>query len=149
MAITLDEVRANLQPEELDYPGAAERLGPEALPHLQQLAESPDVMIASKATYMASLIRGELAPRIIEAAGRRPEPAVRVAAATGLKNLHEHEAEPIVDRLLGDNDIGVRKMAVKSIGSFASPSMKTRLRQTAERDPEAHIRDLANRTLNK
>jgi HEAT repeat protein len=146
MPVTMQDVRKWLDAEEVDYP-AASRLGPEALPHLQELARSQDVMLASKATYLASLIGGELSARILEAAGVRPEPAIRVAAATGLKNLKEHDAAPIADRLLGDGDLGVRKMAVKSLAAFASPAMRLRLQRAAEHDPEPLIRDLATRVL--
>jgi HEAT repeat protein len=147
MPLTMNDVRAWLDAEEVDYPGAAAKLGPEALPYLQELAASPDVMLASKATYLASLIGGEPAVPILQAAAGREEGAVRVAAASGLKHLNEQQAAAIADRLLGDHDLGVRKMAVKSVASFASPAMRERLKRAAEQDPEPLIRDLAGHHL--
>jgi HEAT repeat protein len=147
MPVTMNDVRAWLDAEEVDYSGAAAKLGPEALPYLQELAGSPDVMLASKATYLASLIGGEQAMPILQAAAGREEGAVRVAAASGLKHLNEQQAAAIADRLLGDHDLGVRKMAVKSVASFATPSMRERLKRAAEQDPEPLIRDLAGHHL--
>jgi hypothetical protein len=49
-------VRAALEPEEPDYAAAAQ-LGP-AVPHLQTLIQGDDPMLASKASYLASLIQG-------------------------------------------------------------------------------------------
>jgi HEAT repeat protein len=146
MPVSVEDVRKWLDAEEVDYPAAA-RLGPDALPALEQLAQGSDTMLASKATYLASLIGGDRSVRILETAGAHADAAVRVAAATGLKNLPEQAAAPIVERLLGDHDIGVRKMTVRSAAAFASPAMKTRLQRLAEHDPEPFIRDLAIRHL--
>ena len=69
MAVTMEQVRAYLDAEEVNYSEAA-RLGSGALPHLQRLAQSPDVMLASKATYLASLIHGDLTPQILAECGK-------------------------------------------------------------------------------
>jgi len=145
----MKDVRAWLDPEEVDYPGAAAKLGAEAMPYLQELAESPDTMLASKATYLASLIGGEPALRVLHAAAGRQEEAIRVAAATGLRHLPEEQAAPIADRLLGDHDLGVRKVTIKSVASFASAPMQERLKHAAESDPEPFIRQLAIHHLPK
>lgn len=148
MAVTMEDVRRALDPEEVNYPAAA-RLGQEALPHLQILAQSEDVMLASKATYLASLIGGERAARIVEDAGIHPDPVLRVAAASGLKNLREDLAAPVVERLLGDQDLGVRKTAVRSLSQFRSPEMRTRLERIVQNDPSPMIRELATRNLSR
>lgn len=148
MPVTMNDVRARLDPEEVDYPAAA-ALGPEALPHLEQLASTADPMLASKATYLASLIRGDESARVLEIAAARREPAVRVAAASGLRNLQETEATALVDRLLADGDDGVRKMAVRSAGAFASAAMRDRLQRVAAQDRESFVRDLAGTMLNR
>lgn len=148
MPITMKEVRARLDADEVDYRGAA-ALGPEALPHLSELAQGPDTMLASKAAYLASLIPGEPSARILSAAGSRPEPVVRVAAAAGLKNVPEEQAGPLLDRLLGDPDAGVRKTALKSAAGFVSAAMRARVQRVAERDPAPFLREMANRAMRK
>lgn len=147
MVMTIEEIRKWLDPEEVDYPQAAAQLGPEALPNLEELVRSSDSMLASKAVYLASLIHGERAVRILEHAIGRPEGAVRVAAAAGLKHLNEDEAGRLAERLLTDQDIGVRKTAIKSISAFSSPAIQQKLQRTIERDPEPSIREFATRLL--
>ena len=46
MPVSMEQVRAHLDRDEPDYPAAAQ-LGPEALPHLRQLAQGDDPMLAS------------------------------------------------------------------------------------------------------
>ena len=104
-------------------------------------------MLASKATYLASLIGGEQSVRIVETAVQRPEPEVRIAAAFGVRNLKIADAEPIVDRLIEDEDVGVRKVTVTSMIAFDSPAMNARVRELSQQDPEPLIRDLATRNL--
>jgi HEAT repeat protein len=147
MPVSLEQVRAALDPEEVNYRAAAQ-LGPEALPHLAVLARGPDMMLASKATYLASLIQGAQAEQIVEEAAAHPEPAVRVAAASGLKNLKsEDAASRIADRLIADRDLGVRKLTVQSVAALPMPQLKQRMRAAAERDPDQIIRDLGIRSL--
>ena len=147
MPVSLEQVRAALDPEEVNYRAAAQ-LGPEALPHLAVLARGPDMMLAAKATYLASLIQGAQAEQIIEEAAVHPEPAVRVAAATGLKNLKSEDAAGrIADRLIADRDLGVRKLTVQSVAALPMPQLRQRMRAAAERDPEQVIRDLGIRSL--
>ena len=67
MAVTLDEVRAALDPEEPNYRKAQE-FGPEALPHLSTLVEEGNPLLAAKATYLASLLGNEGSHAIVETA---------------------------------------------------------------------------------
>jgi HEAT repeat protein len=147
MPASMEQVRAYLDAEEVDYNAAAAALGTDALPHLQELAQGPDPMLASKATYLASLLDDDRSAQVLELAASRTEPAVRVAAATGLANLAPVRAAGIVDRLLDDGDLGVRKMAVKSAMGFASPATRERLQKIASEDPDETMRDLAHRSL--
>src|SRR5213080_1430165 len=55
MAITLDQVRRLLAPDEPNYASAA-KLGPVLLPHLKALIDSGDHHYGSKAAYLASMI---------------------------------------------------------------------------------------------
>ena len=114
MAVSMDDVRAALDPEEPDYPKAAQ-LGPEALPHLEVLVNSGDTMLASKAAYLASLIKDAKAADIVGTAARSDDPAVRVAAAAAASNLAASGASAVLVDLVGDPDPGVRKVARASV----------------------------------
>ena len=145
MPVTIQDVLARIDLDEIDYPAAAAELGPDALPLLQELVDGGDPMLASKAVYLASVISGPGSARVVQRAAQHPDARVRVAAAAGLRNLPEQEAESHVDELLQDSDVGVRKVALTSAAAFDSPAMTTRIQRLAAHDPEAAMRDLAKR----
>ena len=110
MAVTMQQVREVLDPEEPNYQrGVA--LGPEALPHLDALVSSNDPMLASKATYLASLIQDARAVDVVEKAARSVDPIVRVAAAAAASNLTYADQSEVLRELDNDPDPGVRKVS--------------------------------------
>jgi HEAT repeat protein len=144
MPVTMEDVRRALDADEVDYVAAATVFGRDALPHLERFAQGPDVMLASKAVYLASVIGGEAASSILADAAGSPQPPIRVAAASGLRNLAEGGVESVADRLLGDADVGVRKVALVSAAQLGA-GMAERVREVARHDPEPVLRDLAGR----
>ena len=142
MTITMNDVRSHLDRDEVDYQEAA-GMGAEALPFLQELVSGADPMLASKAAYLASMIPGEQQAQILDVAARSGDPVVRVAAASGMGNLAEEDADSLAAGLLGDDDLGVRKLAIRSVARFGSASMTARLRRVAEDDPSEDLRGLA------
>lgn len=109
MAVSMEDVRRVLDPEEPNYAKVAQ-LGPEALPLLGQLVRGADAMLASKAAYAASLV-GEEGHGVLEAAARSENAAVRVAAAAGARNLASERSQGLLRDLRADPDPGVRKIA--------------------------------------
>lgn len=148
MTITMSDVRSHLDRDEVDYQAAA-GMGPEALPYLHELVTGDDPMLASKATYLASLIPGAQQTQIIRTAARAADPVIRVAAASCMANLDESEADAVADALLDDDDLGVRKFAIRSVAQFQSDSMLARLRQAADHDPSELLRDIATREVSE
>jgi HEAT repeat protein len=148
MAITMKDVRKWLDPDEVDYVNA-KKLGPAALPHLLELVQGGDLGLASKATYLASLIKGEGSSEVLEIAAGSKEPILRVAAASGIRNLSAGQALKVVDLLMNDPDAGVRKVLLKSAARFRSRQMVTKLTHLAKSDPEPFVRDLAASTVKK
>jgi len=147
MPTTLQEVQRRLNQDEPSYPQLAMELGADALPHLATLANGRDPMLASKAAYLAGVIGGAGAVPVIEAAARRPEPAVRAGAAAAVRNLDAKLAEGVATRLLADPDVGVRKVTVQSVGRLRSPAIDERLRAIQRADPEPMLREQAGRVL--
>ena len=139
MAITMKDVRAFLDPEEPNY-AAAKSLGPAALPFLLELVRGGDLGLASKATYLASLIKSDKSVEVVEAAAATNEPVLRVAAASAIQNLKPAHAERVLDTLKSDPDPGVRKVMVKSAARVNSPRISAVLRQVAQSDPEPFVR---------
>jgi HEAT repeat protein len=150
MPVTMQQVRAQLDRDEPDYPAAA-RLGPEAFPHLRQLAQGDDPMLASKAVYLASLIGTEQSVAIVNEAAGKPNPIVRAAAAGALRNL-DQAPNQLLNSLLNDQDVGVRKVALRSVEA-SRPSLPadvaTNVRDMAVNDPNPHLRQLAGGVINR
>jgi HEAT repeat protein len=144
--ITLDQVIALLAPDEPDYRAAAEALGPEAAPHLERLVAGPDEALATKAAYLASLI-GPEADRAVLAAAEDSRPVVRVAAATGLRNLESRVAVEAAERLLGDNDAGVRKTAIRSAPGAVRRELRGMIERLSKDDPDEAVRGLSRDAL--
>jgi HEAT repeat protein len=135
MAVTMEDVRAALDPEEPDYAEAA-KLGPDALPHLEVLVNSGDTMLASKATYLASLIKDPRSADIVRMAANRDDPAMRVAAAAAASNLGASAASAVLVDLVGDPDPGVRKVARTAVPGKPTAKLAERLAGLGdEREP--------------
>lgn len=144
MAVTMQEVRAVLDPEEPDYEQAAQ-LGPDALPHLESLVREADPMLASKAAYLASLIPASQSVQVIRQAAQSIFPEVRVAAAAGVSNLRSEDAKSVLPTFLGDPDVGVRKFAARSEPVVAARAAVEELREVEPSAAEqtAHLSSLA------
>lgn len=143
--MTMEQVRAFLDPEEPDYATAGVTLGPDALPHLEELAGGDDPMMASKAVYLAGLIGGDDARPILTAAAEHSDPVVRVSAAASVQNLDDDAALELGRRLLDDDDIGVRKVAVNAASRIESADVRNALQERVRSDQDEYIRSLADR----
>jgi hypothetical protein len=146
MTVTLEQVRAALEPEEPNYEQAA-RFGPEALPHLQTLIREGDQMLASKAAYLAGLIRDEKSAEVLKEAARSKHPVVRVAAAAAARHLNVSASSEVLHTLLGDGDMGVRKVALQSIPPGASEALRKKVEELTRSDPDAGLRTLSGNVL--
>jgi HEAT repeats len=139
MAVTMKQVRAALDPEEPDYAKAAQ-LGPDALPHLEKLVNSGDTMLASKAAYLAGLIKAPKSAEVVATAAQSSDPAVRVAAAATASNLAPSAASDVLVDLVADPDPGVRKVARAGVPS--KPTKKLAKTLEGLPDEEAPARDI-------
>lgn len=132
MTVSMQDVRALLDPEEPDY-GAVAGLGPDSLPHLRSLVQSDDVMLASKAAYAASVLASDSGLDVIETAARHDDPILRAAAAAASRNLPKRSARRVLLDLVTDADPGVRKIARSSAPDDATGELAERM---AEEEPE-------------
>jgi HEAT repeat protein len=148
MAVTMEQVRAALDPDEPDYERAAE-LGTEALPHLRELVVSAEPMLASKATYLAGRISADESIEILREAGRSDDPVLRVAAAGAARELPGETKDGILIELLNDDDRGVRSVALKSVGPEPSKDLRTRIEELSEADRDPRIRDASAAILRR
>lgn len=147
MPVTMEQVRAHLDRDEPDYPAAAQ-LGADAIPHLMQLVQGSDPMLASKAAYLASLIQSDRSNAVLEQAARSSHNEVRIAAAAGVRNLKQAPV-PLIDTLLKDLDVGVRKVILRSLEVQPVKGLKAKVQEIAQKDSDAFIRNLAKQIANR
>lgn len=140
MPVTMKDVRAVLDSEEPNYKQGA-KLGAEAAPHLRELVNSGDELLAAKAAYLASLIEG--AQDVVAAAAKNPNDAVRVAAAAASKNLPADQAADVLVGLMGDLDPGVRKTALKSVPAGAPERLRAAVAARGQEDVDPGIRAMS------
>lgn len=145
--VTMQDVRAQLERDEPNYAEAA-HLGPGALPHLVILVRGDDPLIASKAVYLASLIRDPRALDLVEMAARSPHPAVRVAAAGALRNLAVIP-DKLWEHLLRDPDVGVRKATLDAAAASRPAGVKGTVQDMARHDPDQDLRRRAREVADR
>ena len=147
MALTMTQLRSMLNAEEPNYSTLTGVLSRDDLFNLEKLVQENDAMLAPKAAYAITLIDDAAAVRAIDTAAASARDTVRLASAAGLANLSGFDVTAVAERLLSDADVGVRKLAVKSVHGLRIDALKPKLEALAARDPEPGIRSLAKRAL--
>ena len=147
MPVTMKQVRAALDPEEPDYEKAA-KLGPQALPHLEKLIAGKDPGLASKAASLTGMIGDEKAARVLEKAAKHRDVRVRVAAAHSAQHLPAPDASRILSKLMADKDVGVQKVALKSVPrGKLDPELRSSVETLARKKGEPGIQNLSKEVL--
>jgi hypothetical protein len=149
MVITMKQVRAALDPDEPRYEQAARELGPDALPHLEEIVRRSDEGLAAKAVYLASLIEDDGASAVVQTGAERPEAGVRVAVAAGARNLAPRRRSPVLLRLLDDDDAGVKKVALRAVPGQPEPALAAKVEALARSEREPALRSLAQEMLDQ
>jgi HEAT repeat protein len=135
-----------------DYPIAEMRaLGPAVMPALQELAGS-----SNKNTYTRSRaisLLGDLGCRdtvkVVEAALKERDPMIRLPATTSIGKLVA-DPTPVLLTMLADQDTGVVKYAIKSLGSLGDARAVApleKLRTTAASTPNEWLGQYATTAL--
>lgn len=140
---TLDQVRSDLDKDELDYPTLAAAYGAAALPELKAIVAEDQPRIASKAAYLAGLIGGGASHEVVALAANSRHDTVRVSAAAAAAMLPANHAVAIASQLLADVDPGIRVMAAKSAAKIGDPALRAPLQTMAAQDLEPAARNLA------
>lgn len=138
------EVRALLDPEEVQYAPIAARLGPDDLPAVRELAAGENLLLASKAVYLASLIEG--GDDVVSAAADSGDPVLRAAAASAVVNLSGDARTQVAATLLDTSDVAVQKITLRNLGPKLPDALSGRVRELADSD-QPTVRDLAAERL--
>jgi HEAT repeat protein len=150
MAVTMEQVLELLDADEPDYEFAS-MLGSGALPHLATLISGDNrAGLASKATYLVGLIEDPHTSAVLAEAITSPDPLVRLAAASTLRNVSASTRDDLAPRLLEDEDLGIRKVTLRSLSHVRAaewegqtPKIARRLRAMAEGEPSPELRRIA------
>ncbi len=144
----LDEIRKLIDVDEPDYDALARQLGPDAVPQLRSIVKGSDPMLASKAAYLVSLIPDSRSAEVLADAAKSPEVTVRIAAASAARNLQgTTDVALIMSELLKDPDLGVRKVALRSIEVKPEIGPKDMVMKLATNDPDDTIRNIASQLI--
>ena len=129
MAVEMEQVKAALEPEEPDYPGAVKGLGPDALPHLERIITGDHTGLAAKAAYLAGLIGTDKCLPAMNKAAASGQAVVRLAAAAAAQYMPDEYRDSLVLQLVDDADAGVQKVAMRSAPAMAvmSDALKSRV----------------------
>jgi len=146
--VTMEQIRAILDSDEPNY-GQAAGLGREALPLIESLIAGSDGMLASKAAYMAGVIGDSGSAAVLGRAARSPHILVRIAAAASSRHLSGADASGVLVGLLQDPDVGVRKVALKSVPQDATPALQQQIDHLSKTAPENFLRSLSTEALGR
>ena len=144
-----DQVINYLHQEETDYAAAA-KLGEAALPVLNSIVMGSDAGLASKATYLASMIQSDHKGDVIINASMHPSALVRVAAASAAQDISAASAETVLGKLIDDADIGVTKYVLKSVKAKSlGAKFNTKLKALSTNHQDEGIKTMAKSMLTK
>ena len=142
-----EQILAYLRQEETNYQEAA-KLGAAAVPVLRDIIKGSDENLASKATYLVSMISSEETADIIRSAAKHSSAIVRVAAAASASKLKAEDASSVLDLMIDDNDVGVSKLTLKSIKSLhLGKRFEAKLKAISGRSPDSTLKALATDAL--
>lgn len=144
--MTMDELRMRLSAIESDestYSG----ITASEIPLLEELLTDKEAWMASRAVFALSRVPDPKAVTILSRVVADPRPEVRVAVAASLSKLRPQDANNILLTLLDDTELGVRKVAVKTVSGINNAAVHAKLRDIQARDPAPPIRDFAKTKL--
>ena len=147
MPVTMKQVQELLDVDEPDYEFVA-LLGGGILPHLKQLVGGDNRLgLASKAAYLAGLIEDEQSVEVLTQAASSDN-----AVASTLTNVDQSTRLRLATQLLGDDDVGIRKMTLKAVlanpapeDNDMNPELMRTVRGLATSDPIPSLRELASK----
>lgn len=147
MPITEQELLQALDNEEPRYPELAAKLGASDVAKLRAIAEGTDVARATKAVYLASLVKKGDAHEIVVKAAHSPVELVRIASATALENLPPEPRNRAAEHLIEEANPAISKLVLRAVDASSSV-LGPKIRSLQNRTTNSDIRELASSKLN-
>lgn len=150
MAHTREELIRLINLDEPDYPSIVRQLTPDDIPLLTQLAQDPNPALATKAISCLGLMGSEAAVAGLQSIVTHPDPVYRIAAAQVLRHAPgSATGVRLLGRLLEDQDVGVRKFALKSVDAGNISGLKEQVRQINLREQNEGLKNISQSILQK
>ncbi len=135
MAHTKDELKKMIDLDEPEYPIIVSKLTADDIPLLIELSREANMAVATKAVSCLGMMNTDKAVDGIKIAAAHNNPVMRVAAAHALKNSSAlPSAVKLIDTLLDDQDVGVRKFALKTVDHSNIKSLKAKVKAMGDKE---------------
>lgn len=142
MAISEKNLLLALSNEEPQYFEILSKLDDNAIAYLSELSKGKDIMLATKAIFLAGLYNRPSGHAIIENAAKSTVALKRIAVASALEYLPEEKREKIALKLIDDADISIQKLVIKATGNSKSVKLREKFAKLSKDSPSKFIRDL-------
>ena len=142
-----------LNTDDPDFSSIAQQLGEDDYPTLNELVKRSPAHIATKALICLGKLGSEKSLDGISFAAKSENPVLRLTAAQALseiKNIHQLPAAiKLINELVTDVDIGVRKFARRTIQLSKISDLKGKMDQKRSGEPNEHVRKLSEDVFGK
>jgi hypothetical protein len=142
MAISEKDLLLALSNEEPRYFEILPKLDEKAIAILSGLSKGNDLMLATKAIFLAGLSKTPSGADIVETASKSAVKLKRIASASALEHLTAEKREKIALKLIDDADISIQKLVIKATGNSKSAKLKEKFTKLNRESPSGFIREL-------
>jgi HEAT repeat protein len=150
MSYTKEEISRMIDLDEPDYPTICSKFSESDVPILVELVNDPNPAIATKAINCLGYMRTPSAVAGLGMAVKDKNPILRIAAAHSLRNLSsEATAVKLINKLLDDKDLGVRKFALKTVDFGNIISLKAKVEKVYLKETNIELKNLSKSVFNK
>lgn len=150
MPHTKDELIKMINLDEPDYPAIVAKFTKDDIPFLNELAQDENHAIATKAISCLGYLNDDRAFAGVEKASKSSHPVLRVAATHAIRNMSNRQnAERLLDHLLDDDDIGVKKFTLKTIEASRYSNLKQKVQQMHQKENNEAIKTLSKQVMEK
>lgn len=142
-----------LSGDDPDYSSIVQQLSDKDYPTLNELVRGSAPRIATKAVICLGLLGSEKSLDGISFAAKSKNPVLRLTAAQALSEIKNINQLPgalqLIKELLSDEDVGVRKFTLKTIGISKLSHLKEKIGQMRSNEPNEHLRKLSHDVFGK
>ncbi len=142
MAISEKDLLLALSNEEPRYFEILPKLDEKAIAILSGLSKGNDLMLATKAIFLAGLSKTPSGADIVETASKSAVKLKRIASASALEHLTAEKREKIALKLIDDADISIQKLVIRATGNSKSAKLKEKFTKLTNESPSGYIREL-------